>query len=223
MLENALIGKKKKATQNLLMHFEDAADPGNLKNEYEPTNFTLVGSSSAADATKKFGARSRFFNKGLLHLNIPIVLLGDYTFDCWVYVSKAPLPGYSFVMASKSHPDNAQHWAMSIASKGNNQFGIGINLPDLNVVGNPGTLFGLAQWTHIASVRQGNKYMLFANGVLAASYVGLVGQVTIDHLFGWFERVMEYSFQGFVDEVRILDGVAAYTANFTPPTSPYSI
>ena len=77
-------------------------------------------------------------------------------------------------------------------------------------------------WSHVAATRQGSTLRLFLNGSLVGSvaqsapYSGGSGTVTqIGQQPGNF-----YPFAGYIDELRIVNGVALYTSNFTPPTAP---
>ena len=83
------------------------------------------------------------------------------------------------------------------------------------------TNFALNAWTHLAVTRQGQILRFFINGVL---------EITINAATTYFpDTVNNFNIGGFgnhfgvgnIDEVRIVEGNAVYTANFTPPTSPF--
>lgn len=79
-------------------------------------------------------------------------------------------------------------------------------------------------WYHVAVARSGTNTKMFLNGTQEGStYVDsntylngasrpIVGVSGTDGLTGW---------AGHVDEMRVSKGIARWTANFTPPTSPY--
>lgn len=82
----------------------------------------------------------------------------------------------------------------------------------------------LNQWQHIAAVRSGNNLRLFVNGVLSGT-----GNVSGYDLTGMRAYVATAAdnpggsrlFRGYIDNLRIVKGVAVYTGTttFTPPAS----
>jgi hypothetical protein len=85
------------------------------------------------------------------------------------------------------------------------------------------------EWSHIAYVRSGNYWSLYVNGVLDKT-IEASGSVVdksseSKYIGSWAggsdagaPRVV-----GSIDEFRYVTGVAVYTGNFTPPTSPLSV
>lgn len=79
-------------------------------------------------------------------------------------------------------------------------------------------------WHHVAWVRNGSSFVLYLDGVSVATatnstaFGSNIGQLTIanDQTFGAGARV----YNGFMSNVRIVNGTAVYTAAFTPPTAP---
>jgi len=77
-------------------------------------------------------------------------------------------------------------------------------------------------WSHVALTRSGNDVKLFVNGkqegsTFTNSLTQLVG--TNGPTFGAYHDGT-YGLTGYMSDIRILNGTAAYTSNFTPPTSP---
>jgi hypothetical protein len=81
-------------------------------------------------------------------------------------------------------------------------------------------------WYHVAFVRSGTSALAFVDGTQIGTtqtlsgtlfdsatglYVGVGSSSLTEPLFGW------------IDEFRVSKGVARWTANFTPPTSAYSV
>ena len=76
-------------------------------------------------------------------------------------------------------------------------------------------------WNHFAITRSGSSLKVFLNGT--AIYSGTNSQAFTDGAFYIGSNYPPNSyFNGFIDELRILNDTAAWTANFTPPTSPYN-
>jgi len=79
-------------------------------------------------------------------------------------------------------------------------------------------------WYHLAFVRNGSSAYIFVNGVAQTitTYTSFstndVGNLSVSLSIG---HVLSYV-NGWIDEFRISKGIARWTSNFTPPTSPYS-
>ena len=79
-------------------------------------------------------------------------------------------------------------------------------------------------WNHIAATRSSGIIRIFINGVLEGTGVSdtstydfgdngiCIGTSPWDGANGWYS--------GYISNVRLIKGIALYTSNFTPPTSP---
>lgn len=81
-------------------------------------------------------------------------------------------------------------------------------------------------WYHIALVRDNGIFKLFVNGILKGS-AGY--NIDLDYFSNMpFEigyqsyGTQRYPLIGAIDELRIDNGIARYSTNFTPPTTPYT-
>jgi len=82
----------------------------------------------------------------------------------------------------------------------------------------------LNDWNHIAFVRQGSVFTLFLNGQVEAQNDSGVSDpvAAADFRIGVWGNNQSPINDGYVDELRITNGTALYTDNFTPPTAPFS-
>ncbi len=79
-------------------------------------------------------------------------------------------------------------------------------------------------WHHLAFVRNtGSSFTLYLDGIALGSVTHTPALISRPRFhLGSNERVGDSAtFNGVIDEVRITLGVARYTANFTPPDSPF--
>lgn len=79
-------------------------------------------------------------------------------------------------------------------------------------------------WHHIALSRSGSNNRLFIDGTLRASSSTNVGSLVWTNSVLTIGRDSFYTnrdYIGYIDEYRITKGVARYTSNFTPPSSPF--
>lgn len=86
--------------------------------------------------------------------------------------------------------------------------------------------FPINAWTHFAVTRSGQTFRMFVNGALVASLTtGESGWRPAPHteplFIGNFSNVFADGVVGQVDDIRITNGVARYTANFTPPDAAF--
>jgi hypothetical protein len=93
--------------------------------------------------------------------------------------------------------------------------------------GSPGTsisntVLSTGNWYHFAYVRYNNQFSLYINGVQEGS------QPTSTISIAQFPAIIGYNptqspvtyFNGNISNIRVVNGTAVYTANFTPPTEP---
>ena len=83
-------------------------------------------------------------------------------------------------------------------------------------------------WYHFAVVRNGTgtgNLVLYLDGVADATSGGAVTDNfnQTNALYVGADRVGGSSLNGYIDDLRITNGVARYTANFTPPTAAFPL
>jgi hypothetical protein len=74
-------------------------------------------------------------------------------------------------------------------------------------------------WNHIAFVRSGTTTSGYVNGVLAGTTTYTPGTTSAVSI-GRYNGSPFYYFPGYISNLRVVNGTAVYTANFTPPTAP---
>lgn len=176
----------------------------------------LVGAPSISTTQSQFGGASGYFD-GSSYLKLPdtttdVQLPGDFTIELWYY------------------PINASS-ERAIFSLNNYATGAGVRLAILNsgfycsVIGdafnNASSGLSLNTWHHFAVTRSGNTISVYQNGVLKSSGVVTGTMPTFDRFAIGGADAPGYGglpAYGYIDDVRITNGVVRYTAAFTPPT-----
>ena len=84
---------------------------------------------------------------------------------------------------------------------------------------NFGYNYSVGAWHHLAAVRSGNAFYLFVDGIMGGPY-SMVGAISN------FTSPLQIAngnapYNGYLQEVRVSNGVARWTAPFTPPQAPY--
>ena len=91
--------------------------------------------------------------------------------------------------------------------------------------------FNSGQWYHVALTREyvgvGTSWLrLFVDGTLVGSTQNNAhlsrNPTSAGHIYvGNDAPSITNGFDGYIDEVRVVNGIAYWTSNFTPPTGPY--
>lgn len=185
---------------------------------------TATGTAASSSTQFKFGTKSLYFESGSNYLSTPDNVIfqlgsGDWTIECWVYVtSNAGTNGF----LSKRNPSTYDGYCLGTDSS--NQFWITIT----NTAGTwtlAGSVLGTGvtpnTWHHLAAVRSGNTITGYVNGVAGTpySFTGSVYETGGKSVFigNSDGGASGQNFKGYIDDFRITKGVARYAANFVPP------
>lgn len=175
------------------------------------------------DTTADFEGGSLSVSNNRLTLGID-----DFTVEFWIYCDSNRLS--SFDQPIIVFP-NAQHggiWIQTYFSGVSLSWVVGA--PSDNAYAVIDDYFTYDQWHHIAAVRRAGVVSLFVDGTLQTGSQSTIEQPSLASssvlIGGWAEGIGNNNgtglfFRGFLDEVRILKGKAAYTSNFTPPAAPF--
>jgi hypothetical protein len=187
-----------------------------------------IGTARISAANSKYGTSSISFNTKTDALAIPnsrlnSTFIGDFTIECWVYPSDATITHWGIYDARQSG-GSAAAFVLSLeplASPVSGSYRMGY----YNAAFTYGTITVLSNvWTHVAWVRVGSTLTFYVNGVAGgtATVSGtLTGAATTNPI--WIgtkdNATATYGNIGYIDDLRITNGIARYTGNFTPPTS----
>jgi len=191
------------------------------------SSFNPFGQESEYAAGENKG--STLLNGTNNYLSLPSSSLynftGDFTIEAWVYINgNSPLDNGSTRTAIIV---NTQQNSNGIAFQiGGNSSTTGINL---NVEIRSGTNIGYAatatipqqSWNHCVVVRSSGTLTFYLNGVnIGTSAVSTnipAGALTVGYMGNTgYPRYLN----GLISDIRIVNGTAVYTSNFTPPTAP---
>ena len=182
----------------------------------------IVDSSSAATIY----SGSYYFNGTTDYLSIPSTTafaLGtsNFTIEGWFYVTSLAL---SFPLISKTASTNAtSDWNVYISSGYLRAEGLSASAYIGQCISS--VITQINTWNHFAWVRSGSNFSLYLNGisVATASSASSVGNGTADPVrLGWDNGYIGNYFPGYISNLRVLNGTALYTPNFTPPTAPFN-
>ena len=219
---------------NLLLHMEGAegstviTDSSAYSNVATSTGgsvtFTVNGNVKISTAQSKFGGSSAVFDGSgdYLVANAPGTPLyhganfgtAPFTVECWVYLTA--LGQYTLV---SNLPNSTTGWAIGTDV----DYRIKVNLSGDGYDISGTTVLQTATWYHVALSGAAGSIKLFVNGVqegstfTGATVLDSTANLTIGGLF--YNSILYYSLNGYIDDLRITRGVSRYNSNFTSPTS----
>lgn len=196
----------------LLLHFEGAVLTDANPN---PLIFN-IGSCTLSATQAKFGTQSLFMNGGYsFGTNAKTIINAhDFTVDFWAYTTSVGSLG--FFTDSRQDGTNTSGFAIFVQG--------GLLAFSDGAVSMFGPAMPLNAWHHVEVCRSGTTVYLFLDGVIVAT--GTYGNNFLSA--GWVLGAAQYSpigaapIFGYMDEFHIVNGTALHTANFTPPTAPYT-
>ena len=216
----------------LLVHFNG---PDAQKSYTAETGQTLSfgGDTQLDTAQAKFGSASCLYDGSADTITVPHsadwYFDGDFTIDFWVRWNAVPTSGNFQGFAGQSdNADNMHRWLFFLQGNAATQ------TLRFYAVGGSGTItvneaspiaYSTGQWYHLAIVRYGSVFTLYRDGTgigtatTAATFQDLTS--TLDIGFLRDTGATNHYLNGWLDEVRILKGEAAWTTDFTPPTEEY--
>ena len=197
---------------SLLCNFTNGAIFDNaMMNDLE-----TVGNAQISTSVVKYGTGSMAFDgsgDALIGQNTPnITLSGNFTIEAWVYQTNA---GQNSPQISLGDAANSGTYILYIDTT--QKLANFIN--GFNSVGS-GTA-AINTWHHVAMVRSGSTITTYLNGVSQNTVTASTTFSGVPY-FGaaLFSGTFFYG-AGYMDELRITNGVARYTANFTPPPAAF--
>lgn len=182
-------------------------------------NLTLDGNAKISTGQAKFGDTSMVFDGSGDYAFAPhnsiYNLSGDFTVELWAYISSNNTTSLIGKWANSNYAWIVQDLVTSLRFYTGNSGSVGT-----------GYSFSwsrnLNQWYHIAITRSGTTIRAFQDGVLLGTGTNsdnLSSSASLN--IGYNEDGGIQYFNGYLDEVRITNGVARYTSNFTAPTAAF--
>ena len=144
----------------------------------------------------------------------------SFTIEFWIY--KANKGNYSTLIANRA--SGSDEWAVRLDIKtttyvegavrldwGSNYYYWTESAADIPV----------DQWTHIAITRSSTTATLYVNGVSKGSVTlsGDISNISGPLTIGSQDGTGEY-YEGYLSDLRLVNGTVVYSGNFTPPTGP---
>ena len=189
-----------------------------IKNDIE-----TVGDVRLSTSVKKYGNSSIYFDGTNDALKLPAPAnvafastfrTGNFTIECWVNRTTSGSVTHFLDLRGPNNNDSNPvfYWQTNnfIYYTNNNSSGD-------NQIQTSNPITSSSGWVHLALVRSGSTLTVYVNGTASGSVTystNVLGgnPVTIGNRY-----TDSGAFAGYIDDFRITNGIARYTANFTPP------
>ncbi len=216
----------------LMLHMDSSGN--SFTDSAASKTVTTNGDVTQTTAQFKLGSKSAVFDGNGDYLSLAdsddwSFGSGDFTIDFWVRFNNLSNAAYNFL----NHVTNINQ-GNNVAF--NSNYLPGQQALSFNYSTDGSTLWKKAMyfpwnpsintWYHVAFTRNSTNFRAFINGL----QVGVTENVGTDAIynsnnpltFGQTENaVTGRYFDGYLDELRISKGIARWTSDFTPPSSPY--
>jgi hypothetical protein len=209
---------------SLLLHGDGANNSTVFTDISKGKVLTPYGGAKISTTQSKFGGSSMYFDGAGDYIGAPsasdlIFGSGAFTVELFFYRAGAGDQSYMETLIDFRASDT-NSTAFSVGTKSTGDVGT-YGYPTGSSWTARGT-FTANAWNHIAVVSTGSTGYFFLNGV--QQWTGSMGSTnyTEGTLKIGAAVSTTYTFNGYVDEVRVTKGVARYTADFTPPNAAFS-
>jgi hypothetical protein len=177
-------------------------------------NLQTVGNAQVSTSVVKYGTGSIAFDgTGDYLLTSPATTfnpgIGDWTIEAWVnFTTNA----FTQVLVS----GNPRQFYFVWANEGGGKIIVGDGAT--NNINQVVTIPSAGTWWYMCLVKYGSTYTVYVNGISVASSNTALASNNIPSLFIGSDNGSS-GFNGYIDNLRITNGIARYTTNFTPPTT----
>lgn len=156
--------------------------------------------------------------------NAGFALSGDFTVEAWVYSGDSSLDGTTRRrIFHTGGGDIANALQLVLGTSGGNSAVISVLSNSFLIDGTINVVTN--SWVHVAVTRSGTSLRLFVNGVQSGSTATTsqnFNSGTSNTVYIGANSSGAGLWQGYISNLRVLVGTAAYTSGFTPPTASFA-
>jgi len=202
----------------------DGADAATTYTAETGQTLTFAGNAQLDTADKEFGSASALFDGTGDYITAPASadwnFTGDFTIDFWWKGNNLNKTLIKSVSNETWADATTNDWLLAVGSAGKLAFYVkNVYTLEFNSVLSTGV------WYHIAIVRSSGVLKCYVNGIAEADTrndATTLGNTQVLNI-GAVETGLTLGLNGWIDEVRILNGVARHTSNFSVNTLPYTL
>jgi hypothetical protein len=187
-------------------------------------NGQTVGNAQVSTTQAKWSPTSMAFDGTgdaiVLPRNAAYSFGGDFTIECWVYYSTSAIQA----LFDTRNTDSLSAYLLDINASDKLDFIYGTSVRVTSATSIPKN-----QWAHVAVARSSGTIRLFIDGALdanTASTSAAINAASSPSIGGGRSTIADsitgYYLNGYIQDLRITNGYARYTANFTAPTAAFA-
>jgi len=144
----------------------------------------------------------------------------NFTVECWAYflTSASQLALFGQINSAASYSSES----VAFTTNASSQLAAEVAVGGTGYTLTSGTL-SLGVWYHFALVRNSTVLTLYVNGtsVGTTTVAGSINSPSTAFTVGRFgDYTSTYFMNGYISNLRLVNGTAVYTSNFTPSTAP---
>lgn len=225
------------ANTSLLLHFNTPNGLTTIRDEHggDSSSYenlpTYIGTAQLDTVQSKFGGGSLLLNGSSDSVSFPDSSIynfkgEDWTVDCWIRLNSTS--GQNAIIGKYGDAPSGYSWYLIISSGTLWQAGYSTTGSDFTTTNFTDSGISANIWYHIAWVRKGQTLQLFKDGVLVGGYAigadNVYNNSAVSLKIGDLSQTAaHYWFNGWIEELRISNGVARWDAAYTLPTSEYVV
>ena len=204
---------------SLLLNMNNAG----IYDEVSKHNIKVIGNITTSTTQTKYNDTSVYFDGASDWIDLyskNLLLSSAFTIEAWVFLSSSQ---GNQTLVNMAPPHNTLGISLNRGGTGSTHvfIGNGTTWTQNPTINSGGNTIAINQWHHVALTSDGTTLRLFHNGIIVGTSTilpsGFQGNARIGSIF-YNNNGLEY-FNGYMEDFRITNGVARYTANFTPPTA----
>jgi hypothetical protein len=210
----------------LLLHLDGTTGSTSfIDSSVNHLQFTSGGNASMSETQSKWGPSSLLVNGSGQYITTPNTSVLDIpsgtsaTIEAWVYVTGNDSTNRARGVVSKRQPGGDVGWSCALTPNGPPRIFF-YSSTGTNITGS--IVMSLNSWHFIVWVMNGSQLRMYVDGALDTVVNGSSFGSNPYQLFIGSDRADVEFMNGYIDEVRITNGVARYTGNTCPvPTGPF--
>ncbi|KPA13494.1 Cadherin-like protein, partial [Candidatus Magnetomorum sp. HK-1] len=211
----------------LMIHSDnDNGDTNFTDSSLNHHTITSNGNVNHSNVTSKFGKSSNYYDGSGDYLQIPASSdfsfgTDDFTIDFWAYLLDVSRNNQGILSTVGTINNYTDGWRVAWETAGSRGFEFRSYNSEIASTGTAG--FQNNTWYHIAIVRKDGIVKIYANGIEKGSVTNNANIISTVNLENGrtYSGYNDYYLNGYLDEIRISNGIARWTENFTPPYYSY--
>ena len=178
---------------------------------FAPLNSAIAYSTSAVGGSMYYNGSTDFLST----TGVPVPQTGQFTIEAWIYTQASAIQ----MIYTQYITSDGNRWTFLIDSNSGYKLSFAHGTA-ASVIGT--TVVPLNQWNHVAVTRDAsNTLRMFLNGAVDASQSSYTSSLYQGGTrIGFWNNSQTYYFNGYISNLRVVNGTAIYTSTFTVPSTP---